>query len=147
MQLNLKEISRIHGDNSKRKLVSVFLIAFGLLFALAWLSEIVPALLKGATPTGIKDIGAPVNPVHVLDLAFILPGMIVTALSVWRRRPLGLLFAAPLLTFSAVMGIAVLSMFAVERARGGAIQAVPILVMSIVVLLSVYGSYSYLRRT
>jgi hypothetical protein len=97
--------------------------------------------------TALTASRARVNPVHVLDLAFILPGMIVTAVSCQKRRPLGLLVAAPLLTFSAVMGIAILSMFTIERARGGAIQAAPVFVMSIVVLLSVYGSYSHLRHT
>jgi hypothetical protein len=44
------------------------------------------------------------------------------------------------------MGIAVLSMFATEWARGAAIQPVPVIVMCVVVVISAYGSYSYLRH-
>lgn len=98
--------------------MSTLLLVFGLLFALHWLSDIVPSLLSGITPRSITEIGVPVNPIHVLDLAFILPGMIVTAVTARKRSPLGLLFAAPLLTFSAAMGIAILSMFLAETRAG-----------------------------
>ena len=83
---------------------------FGLLFAFQWL---------GGGGGGGGGGGAPVDPVHVLDLAFILPGMIVTAVALRKRKPLGLLFAAPLLTFSAAeMGITILSMFLAETRAG-----------------------------
>ncbi len=53
-----------------------------------------------------------------------IAGMIVTAMAVHRRKPLGLLFAAA--TFSAAMGIARLAMFVAEYAR--AIPAGPVVV-------------------
>jgi hypothetical protein len=145
IHMDLSEVIRLLANNPKVKLVSVLLFVFGLLFAFQWLSEIAPALLSGTVPPGVADIGAPVNPVHVLDLAFILPGMIVAAISVRKRGPLGLLFAAPLLTFSAAMGIAILAMFFAEHARGGAISAAPVVVMSGVVLVSIYAVYAFLR--
>jgi hypothetical protein len=96
-------------------------------------------------PKGVTEIGAPVNPVHVLDLAFILPGMIITAAALRKRKPLGLLFAAPLLTFSAVMGVAILAMFAAERARGRATSVVPVVVIGIGVAATVYGAWAFIR--
>jgi len=75
-------------------LVGALLFLFGLLFAFQSLSEIVLAMFSGTAPKGIDNTGLPVNPVHLLDLAFVLPGMIVTAMAVHRRKPLGLLFAA-----------------------------------------------------
>ena len=116
--MNLDEVSERLAANPKTGLVSTLLLVFGLLFALHWLSDIVPSLLSGITPRSITEIGVPVNPIHVLDLAFILPGMIVTAVTARKRSPLGLLFAAPLLTFSAAMGIAILSMFLAETRAG-----------------------------
>lgn len=146
IHINLENISRALGNNPRAKLVSILLLVFGFLFAVQWLSEIVPALLSGTMPKGVADIGMAVNPVHVLDLAFVLPGMIVTAVSVRRNGPLGLLFAAPLLTFSAVMGVAILSMFLVEQVRGGSIPAAPVVILSSVVLASVYGAWAFLRQ-
>lgn len=52
----------------------------------------------------------PVNPVHVLDLAFVLPGMIVTGILIWRDRTTGYLMAVPLLVFSFTMGLGIVVM-------------------------------------
>ncbi len=146
IHMNRDDIARQLSGNPKTGLVSILLLVFGLLFAVQWLSEIVPSLLSGTTPKSITEIGAPVNPVHVLDLAFILPGMIVTAVAVRKRMPLGLLFAAPLLTFSAAMGIAILCMFAAQGARGVPISGVPIVVIGAVVVMSLYGAYTFVRE-
>jgi hypothetical protein len=59
--------------NPKVTLVGALLFVFGLLFALQWLSEIVLAIFSGTAPKGFADTGHPVNPIHVLDLAFVLP--------------------------------------------------------------------------
>jgi hypothetical protein len=146
VEMDLSEVSRLLVNNAKADLASVLLIVFGLLFALQWLFEIVPALISGTVPKGVTEIGAPVNPVHVLDLAFILPGMIVTAISARRDRPLGLLFAGPLLTFSAAMGVSILAMFYAEHARGVAISLAPVSIIAAVVVASVYGASAFLRE-
>jgi hypothetical protein len=145
LQTNMDQVSQLLGINRKTNLASALLFVFGLLFGLQWLSEIVPALVSGATPKGVTAIGAFVNPIHVLDLAFLLPGMIVTAVSVRKRRPLGLLFALPLLTFAAVMGIAILLMFFAQRAQGIEIPPAPFAVITIVVLTGLFGAYSFSR--
>ena len=84
---------------SSRRAVQVvawFLIVVAVLFGLLWLSEDVPALLSGSTPQSVADMASPTNPVHVLDLAFFLPAVVATGVSLlenasrwrtpWRRR-------------------------------------------------------------
>jgi hypothetical protein len=146
IQVNLDEVSRLLAANAKAKMAGVFLLVFAFLFGALWLSEIVQSLLSGTVPKGVVETGMPVNPVHVLDLAFILPGMILTAVSVRKRNALGLLFVVPLLTFSVVMGIAILCMFYVMSARGIPISLVPVVVISLVVVLSLYAACSFLRE-
>lgn len=146
IHMDRSKVPHLLAGNPKAKLASGLLFAFGLLFALQWLSEIVSALLAGAVPRSATEIGAPVNPVHVIDLAFILPGMIVTAIAARRGKPLGLLFAAPLLVFSAAMSIAIVSMFGAERARGVPLAIVPLLLVSAVCLLSIYGAWAFSRE-
>jgi hypothetical protein len=140
LHMDRDEIARVLGKNRSAAPAGVLLMALALLFAARWLSEIVPAIRSGLPPKDVAEIGAFVNPVHVLDLAFILPGMIVTAVALWRRRPLGLLFAAPLLTFSTVMGVAILAMFYTALAWGGSIPVAPVVVIGSVVLLSLCGT-------
>lgn len=43
--------------------------------------------------------------VFVLDLAFLIPACVYAAVQVWRRRPIGYLFAGPLLVKAALSGV------------------------------------------
>jgi hypothetical protein len=50
-------------------------------------------------PVSLIENALPVNPVHVLDLAFLVPGMITTSVLLWRKQLWGFLRAVPLLVF------------------------------------------------
>jgi len=133
---------RTRGERALSALLMTCAIAFGGL----WLSEIVPALLAGSTPDSAIDAGLIVNPVHVLDLAFVLPAMIVTAVWLWRRQPLGLVAAVPLATFMMMMGAAIVGMALTVRARGLA-SAGPAIPMAIVVATTAWFTLRFLTRT
>jgi len=98
--------------------VSVVLVQIGTVFGAMWLAAIARALAIGVAPEGVAEIGLPVNPIHVLDLALLLPLTILTGVAHWKRRPFGLLFAAPLLVFFILMDGAIISMTYSMRARG-----------------------------
>lgn len=85
------DLSAIRGRFAGRAVrgTAVFLIAVAALFALLWLSEIVPDLLAGRPSRSASDWKIPTNPVHVLDLAFFLPAVIMSGVLLWRRHPLG----------------------------------------------------------
>lgn len=97
---------------------AVLLMILGCGFAALWLADIVPAIIEGRTPASVSASGFPVNPVHVLDLALFLPGTLATSVLLWKRRPLGLLFAVPVLVFAMMMGLAIIAMTFVMRAKG-----------------------------
>jgi len=88
------------------------------LFGAAWLADISGALAHGTTPNGLLELGFPVNPIHVLDLAFVLPAMMTTAVLLQRGSPYGRLFVVPLLVFSALMGGAIVGMTVAMTAHG-----------------------------
>jgi hypothetical protein len=74
------------------------------LFALLWLSEDVPAVMAGITPATVAASALPTNPIHILDLGFLLPGAFMTGVQLWRRQPWGYALAAPMLVFLALTG-------------------------------------------
>jgi hypothetical protein len=86
---------------------SVFLAVVATLFYLSWLSEVVPALLAGDVPQSVTDNGTPTNGVHVLDLAWMLPAMVLTAVWLWRKRAIGYVLAGALLTFMPLLVLAI----------------------------------------
>ena len=100
------------------KVVAWFLIVTGVLFAVLWLSEDVPALLAGRTPQSVIDTGLPTNPVHILDLAFFLPAVIITGLLLLKRKPIAYTLAPAFIVFLILTGIPILITPAVQTARG-----------------------------
>jgi hypothetical protein len=95
-----------------------FLIVTALLFAFLWLSEDVPALLSGSRPQSVIDMALPTNPVHILDLAFFLPAVVVTAVMLLKRKPLAFSVAPAFIVFLVLTGIPILLTPVVQAARG-----------------------------
>jgi len=95
-----------------------FLVAIGVLFGIAWLGEIVPAVFWNTVPDSIAEAGTPTNPVYVIDLSVILPLHVVTGISLLRGRPFGSLLAPVVLAFGALMAFSIGGMIFVMRLRG-----------------------------
>lgn len=95
---------------------SVVLLVIGVCFALLWLSSIVGALVAGHAPAEILRAGLPSNPVHVLDLALVLPAMLMTAINTRRGSPPARFLLAPWLVFSTLIAA---SLVAVAAFSGG----------------------------
>ena len=110
LSLNKDEIKSRYTERTPVRAVSLYLGMLAILFYLTWLREIIPALLSGTIPQSVQDSGTPTNAVHVLDMSWILPALLITAVSLWRRHSLGYLLAGPLLSFIALMASAVLFM-------------------------------------
>ncbi len=88
--------SRFRSDVPMRG-VGTVLASLGVVFALLWLSEVVPATVSGSVPRAVVDAGLTTNPVWVLDLGLVLPAMIAGGLLLRRHRTPGYLLAGPLL--------------------------------------------------
>lgn len=86
---------------------SVVIAAIAMLFGLLWLGSIVPALLSGRPPAELVEAGLVANPVHVLDLALVLPGMLVTTHLARKGRSRAQALLGPWLVFSALMAASV----------------------------------------
>jgi hypothetical protein len=123
-----------YADRAPRRTAAAFLIGVGGLFALLWLAEVLPATLRGSIPPPVAEATIPTNPVHVMDLSFILPLHFVAGMSLARRRPLGLALAPILLAFDALMALSIAGMMVVMRLRG--FDAAPP-IMTAMALLSV----------
>lgn len=86
-----------------RRAAGGFLIAVGLLFAALWLSQVAPAALRGTEPNELRETGLATNPIHVLDLAFILPLHVIAGLALVRHRSYAPALTGGLLGFGAAM--------------------------------------------
>ncbi|QGU08765.1 hypothetical protein COCCU_14375 (plasmid) [Corynebacterium occultum] len=94
------------------------LIVVAVLFALLWLSEIVPDLLNGRNSTSATDWDVPTNPVHVLDLAFFLPAVGAVGVLLLRGHRIGYVAAPGALIWVILTSLPILVTPFVAQARG-----------------------------
>jgi hypothetical protein len=87
------------------KSVRGFLFIITLFFYFLWLREDVTAILLGMPSVSLKEAGLFTNPVHVLDLAFVLPGFIITAHLLKKGLSIVKLLAPYILIFCILMFI------------------------------------------
>lgn len=100
------------------RLVGRLLAILGALFAVLWLSIEIPAALRDEAPEDLVDVGLVTNPIHVLDLALLLPAVIAGGMLLSRGRPLGYLLAPMFLVALALLSVGIVSIGIVADARG-----------------------------
>jgi len=111
---------------------ALYLIVVGSLFGLLWLAEVVPAAVSGIPPASLAENGLLTNPVHILDLAILLPGMVAAGDLLMRGAFAGRHAAAQLLVFAVAMGLGILAGFGFSVARG-----LPVLLPAAVMILAI----------
>jgi hypothetical protein len=112
------QIAARYGQRAPVKSIAAVFFLIALVFGGLWLGEIIPAMLSGQTPQSVVDTGLLTNPVHVLDLAFLLPAFAITGFMLLRRRPAAFILAPILMVFGILMTIAIAGMM-VAMARKG----------------------------
>ena len=115
--LSPAEVAGADGPRAPVKTTAAILCLIGLVFAALWLREIIPALISGRMPKSIVNAGLITNPIQVLDLSFVLPGLIVTAIQLLRRRAVAFVLAPVLMVFCILMTVAIAGMMGGHETR------------------------------
>jgi hypothetical protein len=105
-------------ENAPVKLVSGYIFFVALVFYTLWLKSIVPAIIGNDVPADVADYDLLVNPVHVIDLVFALPALLIGAVLIWRKQRLGYLIASISLLFMILLTIALAAMVIMLLVRG-----------------------------
>jgi hypothetical protein len=126
-------------------LAAGYAILLGVLFGALWLSEIVPALAAGSPPKSLEEVGLITNPVHILDLAMVLPAFIAGGWALLRGRPLGYWLVPIVLGFAVLMDLALFGMAASMAARNMA-SGPPAAVFAALSALTAGILWSFLRH-
>jgi hypothetical protein len=77
----------------KMRLSGIYLMLFAVVPFIAWLIEIF-STEKGSVPESISGMNLPVNVVHVFDMAFTLPAIIIGAVLLFRGQMSGLIISS-----------------------------------------------------
>lgn len=93
-----------------RRSTAAFLLAIPFLFGALWLVDILGAYAGGRIPAAAAEVQMPTSPVHVEDLAFVLPLSAAAGVLVWRRHEWGPVLAGIVLVKAITICLAMLAM-------------------------------------
>ena len=117
-ELNRMNVQKWFDEKTPVRLVGIYLIIVSIIFYFLWLKDIVPAIITNVVPSSVGDYNLLTNPVHVIDIAFALPGLIITSVLLFRRRSFGYIFAPIALVFIIILAIALAAMVIVVKLKG-----------------------------
>jgi len=109
----LAQIAQTYGPGAPRKTIAIVFAVLAVQTAAFDVRDDIAAILAGQVPKDIMDANQPVNFIHVLDPAFLLPALCITAVLLWRRKPSGYALAPIFLTLLAIMSMELLSIMTV----------------------------------
>lgn len=129
-----------------RRAVAIFFLVVAGLFYLLWMKDIVPAVLSNTTPKSVSDYNLLVNPVHVIDIAFALPGIIIIAILLFKKHALGYNLAPVALVFIILLTLALTGMMLMLQARGVSDDTSLVVIFIILGLISIVFLYSFIKH-
>ncbi|QOR36209.1 hypothetical protein IMX26_05190 [Clostridium sp. 'deep sea'] len=118
IEINNIDLKRMQDSiilNIPHKSVIIFLMLAGL-SVFVWLIEIIGSLKTG-NPPGVIGINT-TEPTFILDIGIIAPCAFYTAFLVYKKKPVGYLFATTLLTLNAIVGLIVISQSIFQHSYG-----------------------------
>lgn len=127
------------------RLLSGFFVGMGILVALLWLSEVIPATLANETPDSIAGTGLPANVVHVLDLGILIPAMGITAWWLYNRRPWGYVLPGVFFVKLTSIGIAIIAMIGWMQMEGEPVQIEEVVVFVVLTVANAAFGILYFR--
>jgi hypothetical protein len=127
----LKQIAQAYGPRAPRKTIAIMLFVLAIPTAAFDLREDIPAILAGRVPQSVAQATTPVNFIHVLDLAFLLPALCITAILLFRRKATAYALAPAFLTLLAIMSMELASIVTV-MGRAGFGMSFPMIISFVV---------------
>lgn len=100
------------------RFIGIYLIIVSALFYLLWLKDVIPSILNNIVPKSVSDYNLLVNPVHVIDMAIALPGLVIAAVLLMKKKRLGYILAPISLVFVVILAIALVGMVVMLKLKG-----------------------------
>lgn len=129
------------------KITGGYFMLIALLFYALWLKEIIPAITSGTAPAQLHDTGLFTNPVHVIDLSVVLPGMFITGVLLRQNKPLGYSLAPVFLVFTILMNCTIGYLAALMKVKGLTGDFSVSYIMAVLTVASVLLLVWFLKKT
>ena len=114
----VEQMAQTYGPRVPRMTVAIVFLVLAVQTAIFEVRSDVIAIVTGKIPQNIADANQSIDFVHVLDLAFLLPALCITAILLLRRKAASYALAPALLTLLATMSIEIAIIIAVMGRKG-----------------------------
>lgn len=118
--VDVQELSSRIGQNIPRRGIAILMFVSGLALVVAWLGDIVAALVQGRVP----DIASYTTEVtYVIDLGIVAPVTVLAGIMMLRRAPIGYLLSITMGIVLAIVGVVVTSQTVFQSMAGIQVSA------------------------
>lgn len=136
IELNNMEVENWFSEKIPVRTIGIYFIIIAAMFYLLWLKDIVPAIINNTIPRDVREYHLLVNPVHVLDISFALPGLVITAVLLIKKQRIGIIFAPVFLVFTLILAIALIGMVIMLNLEGISEDVSVVIIFSILAIIS-----------
>lgn len=143
LAVDLRTLPPVFGDRLPRKTLAGYLFFCAAFLVLAWLGRIVPAQLSGTTPVGLSTSSTLF--IQTMDLGILVPMMVLAAVQLLQRRPLGYLLTAVAILKFVTMGLALDAMIAGQYLAGVPMSIVEVAIFAAISLVAIGMAVVVLR--
>lgn len=126
------------------KSVAFYSVFIAAVFYLLWLSDILIAINSAELPSKLDQMKLPTNPIHVLDVAILLPFMILTGILLLRGKTAALYLASYILTFTILMNVTILVLDILEE--DNAVMRITFIVLTLLSIILLAAQILFIKR-
>jgi len=109
-RVDAKAIRRIFKARTPVKWISAYMLFIAIFLGGLWTAQTLNFIVTGQLPQSNIDSSHPTNIVFALDLALLVPGMVLAAVWLWKRRPWGYILGAMMLVKGTIYPMALIGM-------------------------------------
>ena len=144
LSFDLEALKNAFSDDLPVKTIGIVILVFAGAIGLMWLGRIVPPLLKGDFPSILEHYTTLV--IQAMDLGFVIPVSILSAVLLMKRRPIGLLLSSVMCMKGATM-LTSLSAMVINQARSGVKMSIAeIVVFPVANILVLIGVFVFMKK-
>ncbi len=145
-ELLQSEVENWFEKNIPVRSTSAFFLFIAAMFYFLWFSDILPAIFQDSIPDSVKNYDLLVNPVHVLDISFILPGLITLSVLLIKRSKIAVMLSPVLLVFIVLLSLALIAMSVMLAAKNVAEDLNLAGIFSVLAIISIIYLIIFLKR-